>query len=55
MQLQQENYFCVCLQRFGPPDQPYYYKKSDDAQPDDPRSSDWNDSVDIKSNVLSIF
>ncbi|XP_077466163.1 calmegin-like [Stigmatopora argus] len=22
--------------RFGPPDQEYYYKKSDDLQPDDP-------------------
>ncbi|XP_024139934.1 uncharacterized protein LOC112153772 isoform X1 [Oryzias melastigma] len=22
--------------RFGPPNQPYYYKKSDDVQPDDP-------------------
>ncbi|KAK2849529.1 hypothetical protein Q5P01_009363 [Channa striata] len=25
--------------RFGPPDEQYYYKKTDDAQPDDPESS----------------
>ncbi|XP_008286333.1 calnexin-like [Stegastes partitus] len=33
--------------RFGPPDQPYYYKKSDDAQPDDPEMSRLSDSTNI--------
>ncbi|CAM9170176.1 unnamed protein product, partial [Lampetra planeri] len=33
--------------RFGPPDQQYYYKKSDDAQPDGPEVSHQTDSVDI--------
>lgn len=41
---------CVCLQRFGPPDQQYYYKKSDDAQPDDPEFSEWTESEDVKGN-----
>ena len=35
---------CVCVrvwfQRFGPPNQDYYYKKSDDVQPDDPEASE---------------
>lgn len=26
----------LSLQRFGPPNQDYYYKKSDDPQPDGP-------------------
>ncbi|XP_035525504.1 calnexin-like [Morone saxatilis] len=34
--------------RFGPPDQEYYYKKSDDAQPDDPEFSKLIESGDIK-------
>ncbi|MBN3322970.1 CALX protein, partial [Atractosteus spatula] len=28
-----------CSERFGPPDQEYYYKKSDEPQPDDPLDS----------------
>ncbi|XP_068446563.1 calnexin-like [Clinocottus analis] len=34
--------------RFGPPDQPYYYKKSDDAQPDDPQLSERTEAADTK-------
>ncbi|KAL3045275.1 hypothetical protein OYC64_013521 [Pagothenia borchgrevinki] len=37
--------------RFGPPDQEYYYKKSDDAQPDDPEFSKQTDAVDIKGTA----
>ncbi|XP_034546438.1 calnexin-like [Notolabrus celidotus] len=37
--------------RFGPPDQPYYYKKSDDAQPDDPNVSQWTESVNPKEKA----
>lgn len=44
---------CVrCLQRFGPPDQEYYYKKSDEDQPDDLEFTQSTESVDIKGNVL---
>lgn len=38
--------------RFGPPDQPYYYKKSDDLQPDDPHSAAWSDSTDRKEETV---
>ncbi|KAK5865221.1 hypothetical protein PBY51_016403 [Eleginops maclovinus] len=34
--------------RFGPPNQEYYYKKSDDAQPDDSEYSNQTEAVDIK-------
>ncbi|XP_047440341.1 calnexin-like [Mugil cephalus] len=34
--------------RFGPPDQPYWYKKSDDDQPDDPDISPATQSANIK-------
>ncbi|XP_041846394.1 calmegin-like [Melanotaenia boesemani] len=34
--------------RFGPPDQPYYYKKSDDAQPDDPERK----SADVRGTCI---
>lgn len=44
-----------CLQRFGPPDQPYYYKKSDDLQPDDPHSAAWSDSTDRKGNASLVL
>lgn len=37
--------------RFGPPDQQYYYKKSDDAQPDEPQSSQLTKPVDIKGKA----
>ncbi|XP_029297444.1 calnexin-like [Cottoperca gobio] len=37
--------------RFGPPDQPYYYKKSDDSQPDDPEFSQQTETVDIKGTA----
>ncbi|KAI4802213.1 hypothetical protein KUCAC02_020065 [Chaenocephalus aceratus] len=37
--------------RFGPPDQEYYYKKSDDTQPDDPEFSKQTDAVDIKGTA----
>ncbi|XP_044060494.1 calnexin-like [Siniperca chuatsi] len=37
--------------RFGPPDQPYYYKKSDDAQPDDLEFSQRTQSVDTKGKA----
>nr|XP_046262178.1 calnexin-like [Scatophagus argus] len=37
--------------RFGPPDQQYYYKKSDDAQPDDPEFSQGTESLDIKGRA----
>ncbi|XP_022607733.1 calnexin-like [Seriola dumerili] len=37
--------------RFGPPDQQYYYKKSDDAQPDDPETSGQTDSLDTKGEA----
>ncbi|KAM8848293.1 calnexin-like isoform 1-T2 [Synchiropus picturatus] len=33
--------------RFGPPDQQYYYKKSDDIQPDDPEVSRATKSTDV--------
>ncbi|XP_061582400.1 calmegin-like [Cololabis saira] len=39
--------------RFGPPDQPYYYKKSDDAQPDDPEVSLLKGSADTKVSQSS--
>ncbi|XP_041654204.1 calnexin-like [Cheilinus undulatus] len=34
--------------RFGPPDQPYYYKKTDEDQPDDPEVSGQTRSVTNK-------
>ncbi|XP_071313975.1 calnexin-like [Trachinotus anak] len=37
--------------RFGPPDQEYYYKKSDDAQPDDPEPSEQTESLDTKGEA----
>ncbi|KAI3352033.1 hypothetical protein L3Q82_020845 [Scortum barcoo] len=37
--------------RFGPPDQQYYYKKSDDAQPDDPEFSMRIESVENKGKA----
>ncbi|XP_074529436.1 calmegin-like isoform X2 [Halichoeres trimaculatus] len=37
--------------RFGPPDQPYYYKKSDDVQPDDPHVSQWTESVNTREKA----
>ncbi|XP_026214391.1 calmegin-like [Anabas testudineus] len=37
--------------RFGPPDQQYYYKKSDDAQPDDTEFSPLTQVEDIKENA----
>ncbi|XP_030596054.1 calnexin-like [Archocentrus centrarchus] len=37
--------------RFGPPDQPYYYKKSDDPQPDDPEVSLPRKSTDEGSTL----
>lgn len=40
------------MQRFGPPDQEYYYKKSDDSQPDDPELSQEAQSGDVKGNAL---
>lgn len=43
------------MQRFGPPDQPYYYKKSDDLQPDDPHSAAWSDLTDHKGNASLVF
>lgn len=45
----------VRLQRFGPPDQEYYYKKSDDAQPDDLETSKWTESAEIKGNALLLL
>ncbi|XP_069575025.1 calnexin-like [Brachyistius frenatus] len=39
--------------RFGPADQPYYYKKSDDAQPDNPEFSQLKDSADIKGLLIT--
>ncbi|XP_034453377.1 calnexin-like [Hippoglossus hippoglossus] len=35
--------------RFGPPDQEYYYKKCDDAQPDDPDTSQWTEPLQTKA------
>ncbi|XP_026185476.1 calmegin-like [Mastacembelus armatus] len=37
--------------RFGPPDQQYYYKKSDDVQPDDPQFSKVTETLDIKEKA----
>ncbi|XP_031135843.1 calnexin-like [Sander lucioperca] len=37
--------------RFGPADQEYYYKKSDDDQPDDPELSERTEAVDIKGKA----
>ncbi|XP_031732318.1 calnexin-like isoform X2 [Anarrhichthys ocellatus] len=37
--------------RFGPPDQEYYYKKSDDARPDDPQFSQRTEAVHIKGKA----
>ncbi|XP_076025852.1 uncharacterized protein LOC143015687 isoform X2 [Genypterus blacodes] len=37
--------------RFGPPDEQYYYKKSDDAQPDDPELSRLLDPQDLSKPV----
>ncbi|XP_056295537.1 calnexin-like [Pseudoliparis swirei] len=37
--------------RFGPPDQEYYYKKSDDAQADDPQLSKRTEEVDTKGKA----
>ncbi|KAK0132489.1 Fibrinogen-like protein 1 [Merluccius polli] len=34
--------------RFGPPDQDYYYKKSDDVQPDDPEVSEYKQTLETK-------
>nr|XP_015824230.2 calmegin isoform X1 [Nothobranchius furzeri] len=39
--------------RFGPPDQPYYYKKSDDVQPDDPEISLLKKSAKTKGSLNS--
>lgn len=45
-------YICMnVLQRFGPPDQQYYYKKSDDAQPDDTEFSPLTQVEDIKGST----
>ncbi|XP_029133290.2 uncharacterized protein [Labrus bergylta] len=38
----------AAAQRFGPPDQPYYYKKSDDVQQDDPEVSLRTQSINTK-------
>ncbi|XP_028272509.1 calnexin-like [Parambassis ranga] len=40
--------------RFGPPDQPYYYKKSDEAQPDDPEHSPLTGAADTKGSLISV-
>ncbi|XP_030252824.1 calnexin-like [Sparus aurata] len=37
--------------RFGPPDQEYYYKKSDEDQPDDLEFTQSTESVDIKGKA----
>ncbi|XP_017278584.1 calnexin [Kryptolebias marmoratus] len=39
--------------RFGPPNQPYYYKKLDDIQPDDPETSPLRESADSKGSRSS--
>ncbi|KAG8004262.1 Fibrinogen-like protein 1 [Nibea albiflora] len=43
----------AAAQRFGPPDQDYYYKKSDDVQPDEevPEVAQRTGSVDIKGET----
>ncbi|XP_043982610.1 calnexin-like isoform X1 [Gambusia affinis] len=38
--------------RFGPPDQPYYYKKTDDVQPDDPEVSPRRKSAETKRSQI---
>ncbi|CAN9514676.1 unnamed protein product [Ophioblennius macclurei] len=37
--------------RFGPPDQPYYYKKCDDPQPDDPESTPRRNKKELDAPV----
>ncbi|XP_058505788.1 calnexin-like [Solea solea] len=37
--------------RFGPPDQQYFYKKSDDAQPDDPETSQGTEALLTKGKA----
>ncbi|KAK5614878.1 hypothetical protein CRENBAI_010447 [Crenichthys baileyi] len=39
-------------QRFGPPDQPYYYKKTDDVQADDPEVSLQRKSASTKGSRI---
>ncbi|XP_007571936.2 calnexin-like [Poecilia latipinna] len=39
--------------RFGPPDQPYYYKKTDDVQPDDLEVSPRRKSAKTKRSQIS--
>ncbi|MEQ2161082.1 hypothetical protein GOODEAATRI_006135 [Goodea atripinnis] len=39
--------------RFGPPDQPYYYKKTDDVQADDPEVSLQRKSASSKKSWIS--
>ncbi|XP_054890430.1 calnexin-like [Poeciliopsis prolifica] len=39
--------------RFGPPNQPYYYKKTDDVQPDDPEVSPLGKSAKTKRSQTS--
>lgn len=46
--------WCACLQRFGPPDQPYYYKKSDEDQSDDLELSPPRKSIE-KGNLLLLL
>ncbi|XP_065815003.1 uncharacterized protein [Labrus bergylta] len=41
----------AAAQRFGPPDQPYYYKKSDDVQQDDPEVSLRTQSINTKEKA----
>lgn len=43
-------YCCVYLQRFGPPDQQYYYMNSDDPHPGDSQLTQGPESDDIKGN-----
>lgn len=43
--------FFVC-QRFGPSDQDYYYKKSDEPQPDSPRDPEVNTSFTDNGNNI---
>ncbi|XP_056456939.1 calmegin-like [Gadus chalcogrammus] len=37
--------------RFGPPNQDYYYKKSDDVQPDDPEASEVKPTLETDERV----
>lgn len=43
--------FFVC-QRFGPSDQDYYYKKSDEPQPDSPQDPEVNTSFTDNGNNI---